>query len=223
MKEFINIVSKIYVMKDNAKRFWNYLWNDDSLGSWLLNLAIAFIFIKFLIYPLLGFALGSDLPIVAVVSGSMEQKINEDPSGRFYMCGYSFMQKVDISRNEWWGFCGEWYENQYNITQAQFEDFPISKGLYVGDLVVLGGYNSLSVGDIIVFDGGRSVPIIHRIVDVYEEEGELFYATKGDNNPDIEARLGEDRLSESDIYGKAVLRVPYFGYFRLLLSQMIGF
>lgn len=214
---------KLFLMKQNLKRFWNYLGNEDSLGSWLLNLLIAFILIKFLIYPGLGLALGSELPVVAVVSASMEQSINEDDNGLYYMCGQRFMRNTDLSKNEWWGYCGNWYEDRQNISQDDFESFPLSSGLYVGDLVILTGYSALSVGDVIVFDGGRNVPIIHRIVEIFEEDGEIFYVTKGDNNADVQSIIGEDKISESKIYGKAALRVPYFGYFRLILSQMIGF
>ena len=62
MKEFKSILHKV----------WYFIWESDSIWSWIINIILAFIIIKFLVYPGLGFALGTSHPIVAVVSGSME-------------------------------------------------------------------------------------------------------------------------------------------------------
>ena len=60
---------------DYWKRFWRFIWYDDSALSYILNFAFAFVVIKFLFFPAIGFALNNDYPIVAIVSGSMEHKI----------------------------------------------------------------------------------------------------------------------------------------------------
>ena len=54
------------------KRVWHFIWEDNSIWSWIANIAIAFILIKFIVYPSLGFFLSTSHPVVAVVSESME-------------------------------------------------------------------------------------------------------------------------------------------------------
>ena len=56
------------------KKFWYFIWEDNSIWSWIVNVILAFLLIKFLVYPGLGIILGTDYPIVAVVSESMEHK-----------------------------------------------------------------------------------------------------------------------------------------------------
>lgn len=60
----------------NFKKIWKFIWHDDSLLSWIVNIVIAFILVKFVIYPGLGLILQTTYPVVAVVSSSMEH--NED-------------------------------------------------------------------------------------------------------------------------------------------------
>src|SRR3989344_2683697 len=54
------------------KKIWRFIWYDDSLLSWIVSILLAFIIVKFIIFPGLGFLLNTQLPVVAVVSGSME-------------------------------------------------------------------------------------------------------------------------------------------------------
>ena len=61
--------------KDSFKKTWRFIWHDDSWASWFVNIIIAFILVKFLIYPGLGFILGTTHPVVAVISGSMEHEV----------------------------------------------------------------------------------------------------------------------------------------------------
>ena len=61
-KKFINIL----------KKTWHFIWEDDSVWSWIVNIILAIVLIKFIIYPGLGLVLGTSYPIVAVVSDSME-------------------------------------------------------------------------------------------------------------------------------------------------------
>ena len=64
-------------MVSTLKKTWNFLWKSDSVWSWLVSFVLAFIIVKFLIYPGLGLILGTGFPIVAVVSGSMEHGNND--------------------------------------------------------------------------------------------------------------------------------------------------
>ena len=58
--------------KDIWKKVWHFIWEEDSVASWVVNIILAFVLIKFIVYPGLGFALGTTHPVVAVVSPSME-------------------------------------------------------------------------------------------------------------------------------------------------------
>ena len=73
---------------------WKFLWKDDSVISWVVNILLAFLIVKFLIYPGLGFALGTSYPVVAVVSGSMNHNGNFD---KWYMEKGSW---YDLEKNE---------------------------------------------------------------------------------------------------------------------------
>ena len=53
-------------------KIWHFLWYEDSVASWLVNIVLAFVLIKFVLYPGLGLILGTQFPVVAVVSSSME-------------------------------------------------------------------------------------------------------------------------------------------------------
>ena len=59
-------------LKKLWKKTWYFIWDDDSIYSWLVNVVLAFVLIKFIVYPVLGLLLQTNYPIVAVVSSSME-------------------------------------------------------------------------------------------------------------------------------------------------------
>lgn len=83
--------------------------------------------------------------------------------------------------------------------------------LGVGGLVVIKPAEApgIKTGDVISFRlPGIDTPICHRVIDIKEAEGELFFQTKGDANeePDL------DLVSVQDVTGKAVFYAPYVGY-----------
>ena len=61
-----------------TKKTWDFFWKDDSVWSWVVNIVVAFLVIRFLLYPVLGLVLGTSYPIVAVVSESMEHGLHND-------------------------------------------------------------------------------------------------------------------------------------------------
>ncbi len=188
-----------------AKQTWKFLWEDDSIWSWIVNIALAFILIKFIIFPVLGLILGTGYPIVAVVSGSMEH-------------GGSF--------DEWWQGQETRYQ-QFNITRGEFEKYPLKDGFNVGDIIVLRGARkeNLKVGDIVVFraqdNNKRPDPIIHRVI-LINSAGNNFQ-TKGDHNllqitsPDLD----ETKISWDNVLGKAWIRIPYLGYVKIWFVNLI--
>ncbi len=201
--------------KTTLKKAWHYFWHEDTLGSWLLNIVVAFLVIRFLVYPILGAVLGTNFPIVAVVSESMEHSIYNDA-----ICGN---QRSDYkeSFDNYWDTCGNWYQ-QHNITKEQFSSFSFRDGFNKGDVIILWRANHLKVGDVLVFQASRAQPIIHRIVAIKTENGKTYYQTKGDHNGDsIASVLGETHIDTSRIEGKGVIRIPYLGWLKILFVEAL--
>jgi signal peptidase I len=222
--------------KTAVKKVWNFIWNDNSIWSWIINIILAFVIIKFLVYPGLGLLLNTSHPIVAVVSGSMEHKavhpcsfydinnpavcIKKDVSN-YEICGsiFTINQKVDF--DFFWTTCGAWYI-QNNITKSDFSIMSFRNGFNKGDIMVLFGTKpeKIKMGDIIVFTGYRQDPIIHRVVRITESEGDYYFQTKGDHNKD--SYTFEQDISEDKYIGRAVVRVPLIGYVKIIAVEFLN-
>ncbi|MEM2916312.1 MAG: signal peptidase I [Candidatus Woesearchaeota archaeon] len=194
------------------RKLWWFIWEDNSVWSWIANVVIAFVLIKFVIYPGLGLLLGTGYPIVAVVSSSMEH---------------------DGSFDEWWSrqYCcldagcsrrispADIYSS-YGISRDNFKGFPFKNGFNKGDIMILRGPKELAVGDILVYwTDTRNEPIIHRVVQVMGVAGDRTYKTKGDRNcgsADFEQGIGSDRM-----IGKAVIRVPFLGWIKIGFVELL--
>lgn len=185
-------------IKESAKKTWKFLWHSDSPWSWLTDLVIAFILVRFIIFPVLGLIFATSLPLVVVESGSMEHH------GTF---------------EDWWGRFGSWYP-EHNITRSQFETFSFINGFDKGDIIVSQGEKEYHVGDVVIFKTPvQSTPIIHRIVS-YNKNFQTF-ATKGDNNPSqLSAELA---ISKENIISKAIFRVPKVGWIKLVFVEAFRF
>jgi signal peptidase len=183
----------------------------------VVNIILAFIIIKFLLYPGLGLVFETNLPVVAVISDSMDHKGNFD---------------------EWWGetpICtiktpcaytqGSWYI-EHNISKEKFQEYSLFKGFVRGDVISLRGIDpeDVIIGDVIVFDINGPYPIIHRVIEISSEENETVFLTKGDHNPYpiTQAFLDETHVLGSQIRGKATARIPYIGYVRLIAADFIS-
>ncbi len=204
--------------KSKAKRAWKFFWHDDSLASWLANMVVAFLVIYFIVYPVLGSALGTSFPIVAVLSESMQHNIHDEN-----LCGQSMDRSTwKDSFDNYWDLCGYWYE-QRNITKEQFTDFPLKNGFNKGDVIILYKPNNIQVGDVLIFQGNRPQPIIHRVVKVWQEDSNTYYQTKGDHNGDsITGALGESKISKDRLLGKGVIRLPYLGWVKILFVEFMS-
>ena len=193
--------------KDTLKRIWDFLWNDDSILSWFASLLVAFVLIKFIIYPGLGLIFGTQFPIVAVVSSSMEHP------GTF---------------DEWWAVHEDFYLRN-EISRTEFEEFPFRNGFNKGDIMIIFGVDPPDIkrGDILVFWSGKPYPIIHRVTKVWvdEETGERPYQTKGDNNRDQVRQppvLDETDVRVEQIVGRAAFRIPYLGYVKIWFTDFLN-
>jgi len=168
-----------------------------------VNVILAFVLIKFIIFPTLGFVLSTTHPIVAVVSGSMEHDARFEP---------------------WWEAHGQWYESR-NITLKEFRSFPFREGFNRGDIMLLYGKKPKDIkrGDVIVFQSTSRDPIIHRVVDKRQDKSDYVFQTKGDNNADSikTSQLDETRIPEAQVIGAAVFRIPLLGYVKIIFIEII--
>lgn len=202
-------------IKKISKKTWNFFWKEDSIWSWLANIVVAFLMIRFIIYPVLGLVLGTSYPIVAVVSESMEHGLYHNR-----LCDQYFAEFPE-SFDNYWKVCGSWYE-QKGIDQWQFQQFPFSNGFNKGDVIVLWRPTNLERGDILVFQANKPQPIIHRIVKVWDENGETYYQTKGDHNGDSDSRfIQETKISQERVYGRGLIRIPYLGWLKILFVEAV--
>jgi len=186
------------------RRFWHFIWEEDSAASWIVNVILAFIIIKFIVYPGLGWMLSTTHPIVAVVSGSMEH---------------------DGSFDQWWqNGCGlssqESLYSAYGINKTQFKDYPQDNGFNKGDIMILKGGKDPEIGDVIVYSiSEQPDPIIHRVVSQSGSPGHNVYKTKGDHNCGVNPF--EEHVDQSQVLGRAVIRVPWLGWVKLAFMQLV--
>jgi len=94
---------------------------------------------------------------------------------------------------------------------------------YKGDLILVRGADpaELERGDIIVYQNPyKSIPVVHRIVDITEEGGRRTFYTKGDHNPWCDQIAGiAPPVEEEWIRGKVFLIVPKLGWFKVFLME----
>jgi len=150
-----------------------------------------------------GYILHTDLPIVAVMTGSMVHDVTTPYNH------YQFLQE------------------NFNYTKDQVDSWPIKNGFRPGDVLIIKGVpqNELKIGDVIVFTyESQPVPIIHRVI--YIDDKDYPY-TKGDHNPVLDPDCNlfkepqEGCWKRTEIKGKAIAWIPFLGIPKLLLQYII--
>lgn len=221
--------------RKELRRLWHFIWEDDGIWSWIVNVILAFVLIKFIVYPGLGFLLNTTHPVVAVVSESMEhkgypkcvQKQDYCTKYQYEICGKLFDGKVSFKADDFWNECGSWYAANSEITKEQFLNFPLRNGFNKGDIIILKGKlpEKINVGDIIVFWSPKKDPIIHRVIKKWEEAGTYYFQTKGDHNPGMikTTFLDETKISEEQLIGYAYFRIPMLGFIKIWFVELIDF
>jgi len=124
---------------------------------------------------------------------------------------------------EWW----EGHNNKYSefdLTKEQFKNFIFKKGFNKGDILFIVGANpeKLKVGDVIIFNAGQRNPIIHRIIEIKNQDGKKVFGTIGDNNNAqiVSSTMDERNIHEDQLMGKAVFKLaPYFGWGKLIIFE----
>lgn len=188
--------------KKFLKRFWEIVWKDDSFKGWLISLVFIFVVIKFIFFPLLNLVTGTTLPLAIVESCSMHHSGNI--FGNF---------------NNWWERHEIKYEN-FNIDKTEFQEFTLKKGFSKGDIIFIirAKPEKLEIGDVIIFNSNQKNPIIHRVIDIRQENGKYVFSTIGDNN---NGQLAiEQSISEDQLVGKAVFNLfPSVGWAKLVFYE----
>lgn len=195
------------------KKTWNWIWHSDSIWSWLVALALAFVAVKFIFFPILSFLLGTSLPLVVVESSSMEH--HESFVGGIIggVTGGAIVDNNDFET--WWTEKGSWYE-QKGIYKQDAAEWPLKTGFDKGDIMIVYGRSEPEVGDVVIFDANTKHPIIHRIVSI--DNGMI--QTKGDNN---DGQLSvEKNISKDALVGKAVVRIPKLGWIKLIFVEIFN-
>jgi signal peptidase len=109
----------------------------------------------------------------------------------------------------------QFLQENLNYSKEQIDAWPIKNGFLKGDALVVRGVpeKDLKIGDVIVYDiNGQTTPIVHRIV----KFGNGQIITKGDHNPSM------DPWRPVKIYGKAIFIIPFLGWPKLILTQILG-
>lgn len=101
-----------------------------------IEVIVIIVFIKFILFPFTGFLLGVQIPLVAVVSESMQHPND--------------------------GLCNYW--NMSASTIFPECNYPFQYGLNIGDIVLLKSSENMKIGDVLVFKADSGSYIIHRIV-----------------------------------------------------------
>ena len=158
-----------------------------------------------------GLALHTDLPFVAVVSGSMDHGANENGAPCKQFSGY--VESFD----NWWDLCGTYYLD-FGSPKETFLTFPFHDGFKKGDMPIVEGSSSYKIGDVTVYTvSGEPAPIIHRIVYVNPDG---TYQTRGDHNSG--QLFYEKSVKLSQIHGKVIFILPKIGYLKVIFTDVFG-
>ena len=190
-------------LKKFLSKFWQIVWKDDSFKGWIISIIFLFVVIKLIFFPVLNLTTGTELPLAIVESCSMYHQ--GDMFGDY---------------DEWYGKHEQKYSIQ-DITKEQFKEFTLKKGFNKGDILFIIGIDpeDVKIGDIIIFNANHANPIIHRVMEIKQVNGEYFYSTLGDNN---NGQLAiEKNISETQLVGKAVFKLaPYLGWIKLAFFEL---
>ena len=79
----------------------------------------------------------------------------------------------------------------------------------IGDVLIIKkcSADDVVVGDVIQYRL-EGYTVVHRVVEKMENNGEVIFTTKGDNNNSPDARS----VKENQLIGKAILKIKHIGY-----------
>jgi signal peptidase I len=82
---------------------------------------------------------------------------------------------------------------------------------------------SIEVGDVIVFNTSNdksNPPVVHRVIATWQNNGEYFFETFGDNNDRTDSITF--KTTGNDVKGVVVFRIPHIGWFLLVVQTTLG-
>jgi signal peptidase I len=86
-------------------------------------------------------------------------------------------------------------------------------------LIVARSYPNYFVNEIITFEFPGSGEIVtHRIVNLYEKDGQTYYITKGDSNEAVDRRL----IPKDNVFGKTIAVIPSLGWLVRFVDTQLG-
>ncbi len=214
--------------------------NEHEIKAWVVYIFFAFIF-AFLIYNGFGLLLGTQSPMVIVVSNSMVPELHRGDvviiqgitnetvfAPEIKLLDYSILDGVPINYYAS-TFCTEntspeliscdsFKAQIFSHKRSKINSFQIKKIKFInGEEVEI-----LKTGDIVVYDSDlQGKPIIHRAVAKIKTANDYYVLTKGDSefNPllDQESGIASSAIKVSELNGKALFKIPFIGYIKLLL------
>lgn len=190
------------VQKTALAKLWHFLWHDDSFLSLIASMLVVFLLGRYLLFPLIGLIVGTSYPVVAVLSDSMNHH----------------KESFEL----WWNKNKNFYEN-YNITKEQFQTFRLKNGFSKSDILLVKGFNpkKVKIGEVLLFKSTyRPEPIVHRLIIKQENNNQYSFTTKGDANAQILSF--EKDLEPNRIKGIVVAKIPYLGWPRIWMSNLIN-
>jgi signal peptidase I len=91
--------------------------------------------------------------------------------------------------------------------------------IHMGSLIFVKPESDYSVGDVVTrMTSDVKVTVTHRIVKKEEKDGKIVFDTKGDANNSEDGAI----IMQSDIIGKEIFKLPYFGYLVGFAKTMPG-
>ncbi len=185
------------------KRIWDFLWNSNSIWSWIIDFILVFLIVKFIFFPFFGLLFSTSLPFAIIESDSMHHQGNFD---------------------YWYTTHAQWY-NDNDISKETITSWSHHDGLDKGDIIIVIGKkpSEIKLGEIIIFQSSvQKTPIIHRVVDIQIKENKYYFSTKGDNNPGQLLYSGfniEQNIPQDKVIGVATTRIRWLGWVKLIFTE----
>ena len=94
--------------------------------------------------------------------------------------------------------------------------------IHVNDAILIKRTENIKIGDICTYYSNNPIHkgkmITHRVIGTDMQDGEKVYVFKGDNNYSADTL----KVSQNQIYGKVIMKIPKVGYIQYFLSQAYG-
>ena len=132
--------------------------------------------------------------------------------GLFIIIGNVYLISVGMKDDKLHGIFG--YKFLVELSDSMRDTIKI------GDLVVIQDclINDIKENDILSYRDNNDAIVTHRVIQVVEKEGKIFFETKGDNNKSLDV----DLVPAGAVEGKFVKKIPQLGFVLVFLGSTIG-